>query len=68
MAPQTFTSWISYAAVMTSSAVTGFTAVKMTLDLRKRRLGDRQDIITVATFATLTMLAALLFWFAEGRP
>jgi hypothetical protein len=67
MAPHTFTGWISYAAVMTSSAVTGFITVKMTLDIRKRRLGDRQDIVTVATFATLTMLAALLFWYAEAR-
>lgn len=67
MALQTFTGWISYAAIMTSSAVTGFTAVKMTLDRRKARLRDHQDIITVVTFATLTMLAALLFWFAEAQ-
>ena len=67
MGPHTTTGWISYAAVMTSSAVTGFTAVKMILDLRKRQIGDRQDIITVAIFATMTMLAALIFWFAEAR-
>lgn len=67
MGPHTITGWLSYAAVMASSAMTGVTAVKITLDLNKRQIGDRQDIITVATFATMTMLAALLFWYAEAR-
>lgn len=66
MGPQTITGWVSFVAVMAASAVTGFTAVKMTFDLHKSGLRDRQDLITVFTFATLTMLAALLFWFAEA--
>jgi len=67
MATHTFTGWISYAAVMTSSAMVGATTVKMIFDQRKGRPSDHQNITTVVTFATLTMLAALLFWFAEAR-
>lgn len=68
MGPHTIAGWISFAAVMTASFVTGATGMKMTRDLHKGRLGDRRDILAAFTFGTLTMLAAMLFVFAEGQP
>ncbi|GJE53487.1 hypothetical protein GOFOIKOB_6568 [Methylobacterium tardum] len=68
MGPHTITGWISFAAVMTGGFVTGATGMKLGSDLHKGRRGDRRDILAAYTFGTLTMLAAMLFVFAEGQP
>lgn len=67
MGLHTITGWISFAAVMAGSAVTGATGMKMSLDLHYGRPGDRRDIAAAYTFGSLTVLAAMLFLFAEGR-
>lgn len=68
MGPHTIAGWISFAAVITSSTVTGAAGMKLLIDLNKGRLGDRRDTVTATVFGLLALTAALLFMFAEDRP
>ena len=68
MSPHTLAGWIALAAVMTGSFVTGATGMKMGRDLHKGRPGDQGDIVAAYTFGSLTVLAVMLFMFAEGQP
>src|SRR3954453_19453771 len=68
MGPHTISGWISLAAVITSSTVTGAAGMKLIIDLNKGRLGDRRDTVTATVFGLLALTAALLFMFTENWP
>jgi hypothetical protein len=64
--PHTISGWISLAAMMVASMVTGTTGMKTLVDLKQGRPSDRRDIAAAVAFITLMMVAELLFLFAEG--